>query len=74
MEIKVIISGATGHIGQGVLIECLEHPGVKSIPVIGRNSCRVEHEKVTEIIHSDFPDFSSLENRDIIRLARKERE
>jgi uncharacterized protein YbjT (DUF2867 family) len=61
IEIHAIIFGATGHIGQGVLIECLEHPSVKSVLVIGRNSCGREHEKLREIIHSDYLDYSAIE-------------
>jgi N-acetyl-gamma-glutamylphosphate reductase len=45
MEIKAIIYGATGMIGQGVLIECLEHPDVKSILIIGRRSGKKKHKK-----------------------------
>ena len=59
MEIKAILFGATGHIGQGVLIECLEHPDVKSILIIGRKSCEIEHGKLREIIHKDFLDYKS---------------
>jgi uncharacterized protein YbjT (DUF2867 family) len=63
MEINTIIIGATGHIGQGVLIECLEHPDVKSILVIGRNTCGVKHEKVNEILHHDYLDYSAIEDK-----------
>lgn len=60
MGINTIILGATGHIGQGVLIECLEHPAVKTVLIIGRKSCGVEHEKITEVLHEDFMDYSSI--------------
>ena len=60
MEINAILFGATGHIGQGVLIECLEHPAVRSVLVIGRNTCDVQHAKLSEIIHGDFLDYSSI--------------
>ncbi|MCD4729956.1 MAG: hypothetical protein K8R74_05115 [Bacteroidales bacterium] len=62
MEINTIIFGATGMIGQGVLIECLEHPNVKSILSIGRKSCGKTNDKLKEIIHTDFLDYSSIEN------------
>lgn len=61
MEINAVIFGATGMIGQGVLIECLEHPAVKSILVIGRRSCGKQNPKLKEIIHSDFLDYASIE-------------
>jgi uncharacterized protein YbjT (DUF2867 family) len=62
MEIKAILYGATGQIGQGVLIECLAHPNVKSLLVIGRSSCGVEDKKITEIIHEDLLDYSAIED------------
>ncbi len=61
MEINVIIFGATGMIGQGVLIESLEHPDVKSILVIGRRSCGVQNEKLQEIIHTDYLNYTGIE-------------
>jgi uncharacterized protein YbjT (DUF2867 family) len=61
MEINAIIFGATGMIGQGVLIECLEHPNVKSILVIGRKNCGKRNDKLKEIIHTDFLDYSAIE-------------
>lgn len=60
---KVIITGATGMVGEGVLHECLNHPAVKSILVINRRPCEVKHPKLTEIIHKDFSDFTAIENQ-----------
>jgi len=48
-------------VGEGVLHECLSHPDVESVMVINRKSCGVSDPKLTEIIHSDFSDFSELE-------------
>ena len=58
--IKVIITGATGMVGEGVLHECLHHPAVSSILVINRKPSGVNHSKVKEIIHSDFYDLSPI--------------
>jgi len=63
MKIKAIVFGATGMVGEGVLHECLKHQDVDSILVINRRPCGVEHRKLTEIIHPDFFDFSSIESR-----------
>lgn len=60
---KAIITGATGMVGEGVLHECLLHPDVESVLVINRKPCGVEHEKLKEIIHKDFFDLSSIEDR-----------
>ena len=62
MKIKAIITGTTGMVGEGVLHECLNHPNVDNVLVINRRTCGVQHLKLKEIIHSDFSDFSSLEN------------
>lgn len=60
MKIRVIIFGATGMVGEGVLHESLKHPDVVSVLVIGRRSCNVKHEKLAELIHNDFFDYSSI--------------
>ena len=57
---KVIITGASGMVGEGVLHECLNHPDVESVLVIGRKHCGHEHPKLREIIHSDFFDLSGI--------------
>ncbi len=62
-KLNVIITGATGMIGEGVLYECLHHPKVEKVLVIGRNSTGYSHPKLTEIIHKDFSDITSLSDR-----------
>jgi len=62
-KLKVIITGATGMIGEGVLYECLNHPEIEQVLVITRSSTGYSHPKLTEIIHSDFSDISSLGDR-----------
>jgi nucleoside-diphosphate-sugar epimerase len=62
-QLRVIITGATGMIGEGVLYECLNNPQVEKVLVIGRNSCGYTHSKLSEIIHSDLSDISSLRER-----------
>ncbi len=59
---KVIITGATGMVGKGVLLECLDHNSIDEVLVIGRNPVGIEHPKLKELIHKDFTGFSgSLE-------------
>lgn len=60
-KIKVIITGATGMVGEGVLLECLNHPDVEKILVINRRPCGYHHPKLDEIIHYDFFDLSAIE-------------
>jgi uncharacterized protein YbjT (DUF2867 family) len=59
-KIKVIITGATGMIGEGVLHESLNRSEIEKILVISRRSCGYSHPKLTEIIHDNFQDFSSI--------------
>jgi len=60
---KAIITGATGMVGKGVLLECLDHEKVEQVLVIGRNSVGILHPKLKELIHKDFSDFSSVKNQ-----------
>jgi len=62
-KLKVIITGATGMVGEGVLYECLQHPEVEKVLVITRKPSGYSHPKLTEIIHNDFSDISSLSDR-----------
>lgn len=62
-KLKVIITGATGMVGEGVLHECLHNPEVEKVLVIGRKPCGYSHPKLTEIIHDNFFDISLLNDR-----------
>ena len=59
---KVLILGATGMIGSGVLQECLDNPAVTSVRAIGRSPTGRSHPKLDEILHSDFFDYSAVED------------
>lgn len=61
MKINLIITGATGMVGEGVLHESLQHPDVENVLVINRKPCGVKHPKLKEIIHTDFFDLLPLE-------------
>jgi uncharacterized protein YbjT (DUF2867 family) len=62
-KIRAIVTGATGMVGEGVLIECLQHPQVEAVLVVNRKSCGVTHPKLKEIIHRDFFDLSAIEDQ-----------
>jgi hypothetical protein len=61
--IHVIITGSTGMVGEGVLHECLAHPDIASVLIINRRTLGLSHPKLTEIIHENMLDISSLEAR-----------
>jgi len=57
---KVVITGSTGMIGKGVLIECLENEAIDQVLVINRSSVEIQHPKLKEIIHQDFQNFDTI--------------
>ncbi len=59
-KLNVIITGATGMIGEGVLFECINHPLIDKILVITRKPTGYKHPMLTEILHHDFSDISTL--------------
>ena len=60
---KILIFGATGMIGQGVLRECLVDPSVQAVAAVGRALSGRLHPKLSEILHDDFTDFAPIESR-----------
>lgn len=59
---KVIITGTTGMVGEGVLICCLNSPEIDAVLVINRKPCGYAHPKLKEIIHQDFFNFAPIEH------------
>jgi len=62
-QLKVLITGTTGMVGKGVLLECLENPAVSAIIIINRHSAAISHPKLKEIIHNDFYNLSAIESQ-----------
>jgi hypothetical protein len=63
MKIRVIVFGATGMVGEGVLLTALSHDDVDSVLVIGRRPCMLTHPRLKEFIQNDFFDYSSIEEQ-----------
>jgi uncharacterized protein YbjT (DUF2867 family) len=61
--VKVILFGATGMVGQGVLRECLLDPEVESVLAIGRSSTGQQHAKLHEIVCKDLAQLSATDGR-----------
>ena len=59
-KLRVIVTGASGMVGEGVMHECLNHPDVEKVLVIGRKPCGTTHPKLTEVIHKDFFDLDPI--------------
>jgi uncharacterized protein YbjT (DUF2867 family) len=59
---NILLFGASGMVGQGVLRECLLDPDVTVVLSIVRSSTGQQHLKLREIVHKNFFDFSSIES------------
>jgi uncharacterized protein YbjT (DUF2867 family) len=59
--VNVVLFGATGMVGQGVLLECLDDPDVKRVVSVVRRPTGVTHAKLTEVVHGDFFDYAAIE-------------
>ncbi len=57
---KVIVFGATGMVGQGVLRECLVDPRVEQVLTVGRSVTGQRNEKLREIVRADLSDLSPI--------------
>ena len=62
-NVKVILFGATGMVGKGVLRECLLDPEVENVLAIGRSATGQQHEKLYEIVHGDLSDLSAIKDK-----------
>lgn len=60
---KVLITGASGMVGEGVLHEALKDPGIQQILVLGRRPCGHTHAKLTEILLPDLMDITPVAER-----------
>ena len=61
MKIKAIVTGATGMVGEGVLLECLNDPEVEAVLAINRRPGGVSHAKLREVIVADFFQLGDVE-------------
>jgi hypothetical protein len=59
---RAIVTGASGMVGEGVMITCLNNTDVEQVLVIGRRPCGHTHPKLKEILHKDFFNLASIEN------------
>jgi nucleoside-diphosphate-sugar epimerase len=60
---KIIITGATGMIGEGVLLATLDHPDITQVLMVNRRSSTLMHPKLSELIVQDFTDLSAHANQ-----------
>ncbi|MDE3214633.1 MAG: epimerase [Bacteroidota bacterium] len=60
MPFRLILTGATGMVGEGVLLEALGNPHVSEVLIINRRPSGITHPKLREILHADFMDIRPL--------------
>src|SRR5208283_3525501 len=60
---RVILFGATGMVGQGVLRECLLDSELESVLAVGRSVTGRQHAKLQEIVLKDLMDYSGIEDK-----------
>ena len=61
MGYKIILTGATGMVGKGVLLECMDAPEIEQVLLVSRRTAGINHPKVREILVQDFFDLSAIE-------------
>jgi uncharacterized protein YbjT (DUF2867 family) len=59
---NVIVFGATGMVGQGVLRECLRDPEVHKVLTVGRSPTGIKNTKLREIAHGDLSNYAAIES------------
>jgi uncharacterized protein YbjT (DUF2867 family) len=59
---NVLILGATGMVGQGVLRECLLDDGVQRVVTLGRSAMEQRHSKLKQLVHADLLDLEPIES------------
>jgi hypothetical protein len=63
MNQRIIITGATGMVGEGVLLECLQNPAVAHVLVLTRKPTGRSHAKLTELLVPDLANLSAVESQ-----------
>jgi uncharacterized protein YbjT (DUF2867 family) len=59
LKVRIIITGATGMVGEGVMLECVEHPSVDEVLLVSRKPYGLLPPKVREVL---VPDFTKLDD------------
>ena len=59
---EVLIFGASGMVGQGVLRECLLDAGIQLVVTIGRSATPVKHAKLRDLVHADLLQYAEIED------------
>jgi len=58
---KILLFGATGMVGQGVLRECLQESGVTEVLAVGRTPTAIQHSKLKDLVQNDLMNYRPIE-------------
>src|SRR5439155_16608749 len=61
VAMTVIIFGATGMVGTGVLLECLDDPRIERVLSVSRHPVPIDAPKLRTIVHRDFFNFATIQ-------------
>jgi nucleoside-diphosphate-sugar epimerase len=62
-NLNIIITGATGMVGEGVLLECLQNPAVAEVLMLNRRSFDLKHPKLKELIVPNFLEIEKFKDK-----------
>ena len=62
-SMRILLFGATGMVGQGVLRECLLAADVAEVVAVGRAPTNVQHAKLREIVHRDLANYDGMDTQ-----------
>lgn len=57
---RVLITGSTGMVGKGVLLQCLAHDGIEEVVLVNRSKLDIQHSKIKEVGLDDFSEPDSI--------------
>jgi uncharacterized protein YbjT (DUF2867 family) len=60
---RVLLTGATGMLGQGALLECLRDPGVEGVVTLGRSATGNRDPRLEEITVPNLADLHGIADR-----------
>jgi len=63
MALKIIVTGTTGMVGEGILLHCLNDPGVEKVLSVSRKTSGHTHPKLTELLVPDFMKLDAVESQ-----------
>ncbi len=62
VNMKTLIFGATGMVGQGLLRECLQAADVTQVQTVGRTALCQTHPKLRDLVHGDLFNLAAVES------------